>query len=67
MGSSVLNIKTKEINAELNQNESHLSVSELDILRKAYEIILENSNHCLDISDFSHLVKREGGEFNPMI
>jgi hypothetical protein len=67
MGSSISNKTKKGKKSEYLQNESQLNVSQLDILKKAYEIILENSNQCFGISDASHMFKRENDEFCPVI
>jgi hypothetical protein len=40
---------------------------EVDILRKAYELILDNSNLFFTELEKSFRVEREKGEFNPMI
>lgn len=67
MRDSISNKNVKRHVVSSKENAPDLSISELDILRKAYEIILENSNHCFGFSDTALVVKRESSEFNPMI
>jgi hypothetical protein len=47
--------------------ETKSSVSELDILRKAYELILENSDLFFKELGNAFMAESEPREFNPMI
>lgn len=44
-----------------------MAISELDILRKAYELILENSDLFFKELGKSFSMESEKGEFNPLI
>jgi hypothetical protein len=48
-------------------NHSSKEYLEVDILRKAYELILENSDVFFKELSKSFKAQREKGEFNPMI
>jgi hypothetical protein len=67
MENSVSNNTKRKKSSEQQQKASVLSITQLEILRKAYEIIMENSDHCFGITDISLLVKRENDECVPMI
>lgn len=67
MGSSISNNKNGKKVLASEKDEIRLNISELDILRKAYEIFMENSNHCFGYPDISFVAKGESEEFNPMI
>ncbi len=67
MGSSISDKKNRIKYPATSRDEGRLHISELDILRKAYEIFLENSSNCFGCPDISLMVKRESEEFNPMI
>lgn len=41
--------------------------SEIDILRKAYELILDNSDMFFNELEKSFRIEREKGEFNPQL
>jgi hypothetical protein len=43
------------------------SISELDILRRAYELVLENSDLFFRELRNSFSIERDKGEFNPLI
>jgi hypothetical protein len=63
------NIKTgcKGTNDILSSQESKSNFSELDILRKAYELILENSDLFFKELGNAFTAQSEPREFNPMI
>lgn len=65
---SLVSKKTKrQKHSEHKQKASALSITQLDILRKAYEIIMENSDNCFGITDISLMVKRENDGYFPVI
>jgi hypothetical protein len=51
----------------LSSHDHNTSISELDILRKAYELILENSDIFFKELANAFTAESERGEFNPMI
>jgi len=61
--------KTKCLGTDiiLGSQESKTNVSELDILRKAYELILENSDLFFKELGNAFMAESEPREFNPMI
>ena len=63
------NIKTgcKGTNLLLSSQDSKTSISELDILRKAYELILENSDLFFKELGNAFTAESETRKFNPMI
>ena len=63
------NIKTgcEGTNLLMSSQDSKTSVSELDILRKAYELILENSDLFFKELGNAFTAESEPREFNPMI
>jgi len=63
------NMKKKCNGIEINIDPLHSlnSVSELDILRKAYELILENSDLFFKELGTAFTEQREKGEFKPLI
>jgi len=64
-----LNMKKKCNEIEMNLDPLHSlnSVSELDILRKAYELILENSDLFFKELGTAFTEQSEKGEFKPLI
>jgi hypothetical protein len=59
--------KCKGTDVLLSSQESKSNVSELDILRKAYELILENSDVFFKELGNAFMSQGEPREFNPMI
>jgi hypothetical protein len=67
MGESNLKMNCKNQSFLTNLQETDVSISELDILRKAYELILENSDLFFKELGKSFSNARENGEFKPLI
>jgi hypothetical protein len=62
-----LNAGSKGTNFLLSAQDYKTSISELDILRKAYELILENSDLFFKELGNAFMDESEPREFNPMI
>jgi hypothetical protein len=62
-------IKSNSLEDDLMQNpaKTNTGISELDILRKAYELILENSDLFFKELGNAFNVEKERNEFRPLI
>jgi hypothetical protein len=67
MNTSNLKEDCNDISFLTNLQDSKMTISELDILRKAYELILENSDLFFKELGKSFSDESKRGEFNPMI
>jgi len=67
MEDSSIKAGCKGTNFLLSSQDSKSSISELDILRKAYELILENSDLFFKELGNAFTSESEPREFNPMI
>jgi len=67
MENSASKIRNNGENIHSMINNINKDYKEVDILRKAYELILENSDMFYKELAKSFKIEREKGEFNPMI
>jgi hypothetical protein len=67
MENSNVESKCKENNTTFNSLDSLSGISELDILRKAYELILENSDLFFKELGNAFIAGQESEKFNPTI
>jgi hypothetical protein len=67
MKNSTLKTQCQDKSLKSDSQEKGLGVSELDILRKAYELLLENSNVFFSELENSFRIERERRESNLLI
>ena len=67
MDKSDLNKNCVDMSFLTDLHDPKMAISELDILRKAYELILENSDMFFKELGKSFSNENEKGEFNPLI